>query len=132
MWWLLLTGVSGAAAPTTIDLDLCRENRLDVAAPGYVEGRIVVPAGSTPLSARTAASSLALDKIPTGRLVLPKLAGVRYFVDGQPVDRARSPVELTAGTHELRARDDDRFVDVAVPVEVPAEGSASPSIAGRS
>lgn len=126
---VVLNGGAAVDLPTTLDLDLCRPNRLDVRAPGFQEAQVVVPSGATPLEARTAASSIRLQPIPLGRLALPAArVPLRYFVDGQAVTPKGRTLELPAGTHELRARHDEQFVDVAVTVEVPPEGTVSPSL----
>ena len=125
-----LNGGPAVDLPATLDLDLCRENRLEVRAPGFRDAQIVLPSASTPLEARTAASSLRLEKIPVGRIALPaSRVPLRYFVDGQPVTPKGGALELPAGPHELRARHDEQFVDVAVSVEVPPDGTVSPSLA---
>ena len=125
-----LNGSAPVDLPTTLDLDLCRENRIAVRAPGFREAEVVIDSGATPLAARTAASSIALARIPLGRIALPATRmSLRWFVDGQPVSAKGGTLELPAGTHELRARHDEQFVDVAVSVEVPPEGTVSPSLA---
>jgi hypothetical protein len=48
------------------------------------------------------------------------------FVDGKPVSRTGAGIDLPAGSHEVRATNEDRFVDVAVTLDVPAGGTATP------
>jgi serine/threonine-protein kinase len=127
---LALNGAAPVPLPATLDLDLCRENRLQVTARGFRDGTVVIPAGATPLAARSAAAALQLDRIPLGRLTLPAAAvPLRYFVDGAPVARGTRAVELPVGPHEIRARNDDLFVEIVVPVEVTAQDTIAPSIA---
>jgi len=126
---LAVNGAAAVALPARVELDLCRENRLEVKAPGYRDGALVVPAGATPLSARTSVGALELARIPLGRVVLKAPAvPLRYAIDGQPVARGTKTLDLPAGAHELRAHSDDLFFELTVPFEVPADGSVTPEI----
>jgi tRNA A-37 threonylcarbamoyl transferase component Bud32 len=126
---LIVNGAAPVSLPARVSLDLCRENRLEAKAPGYKDGLMLVPAGATPLAARTSAEALRLEKIPLGRVTLPKLSvALRYAVDGQPVARGDRALELPAGRHELRATNDDLFLDLVVPVEIPPDGSVAAAV----
>jgi hypothetical protein len=125
---LTVNGVAAGTTPITVDLDLCRDNTIVVTAEGYSPSTATIPAKATPLEARTAGGALQLAAIPTGRLILPSTrVPTRFFVDGKAVERGAGGIELPAGTHELRATNEERFVDVAVTLEVPAGGTATPS-----
>jgi hypothetical protein len=126
---LAVNGREAGTTPTTIDLDLCRDNTIEIEAEGYRGSTATILAKATPLEARNAAAALTLEPIPTGRLLLPvtRLA-TKFFVDGKPAGRTSGGIELPAGTHEVRAMNADRFLDVTITVEVPAGGTASPTI----
>ncbi|HJQ98606.1 MAG TPA: hypothetical protein VJ826_09835, partial [Candidatus Polarisedimenticolaceae bacterium] len=125
-----VNGAAAVALPARFELDLCRENRLEVRAAGYRDGLLVLPPGATPLAARTSVGALELERIPLGRVVLEAPAvPLRYAIDGQPVARGTKTLDLPAGAHELRAQSDDLFIELVVPFEVPADGSVSPEIA---
>jgi serine/threonine protein kinase len=123
-----VNGSPAGATPVTLDLDLCRDNAVVAQAEGFRPATVTIPKGATPLEARNAAAALKLLSIPTGRLMLPATRfPVRFLVDGKPVERNGRGVEVPAGTHEVRAVNDDHFVEVAGTVDVPEGGSAAPS-----
>jgi tRNA A-37 threonylcarbamoyl transferase component Bud32 len=125
---LTVNGQGAGTAPITIDLDLCRDNTIEVRAEGYRSASATIPAKATPLDARNAAGALTLEVIPTGRLLLPTTrVPTLFFVDGKPAVRSGGGMDLPAGTHEVRARNEERFVDVAVTLEVPSGGTATPA-----
>jgi hypothetical protein len=127
---LSVNGRETGTTPATIDLDLCRDNTIEVRADGYRTASATIAAKSTPLDARNAVAALALEVIPTGRLVLPVTRPpTQFLVDGKPAPRTKDGLELPAGTHEVRAVNPDRFVDVKVTVDVPAGSTATPAIA---
>ena len=124
---LTVNGQELGTAPATIDLDLCRDNAIAVAAEGYRTAITTIPAKATPLDARNAAGAIKLEAVPTGRLLLPATrVPTVFFVDGKPLARTSGGIDLPAGTHEVRATNEDRFVDVAVTLSVPAGGTATP------
>jgi hypothetical protein len=126
---LTVNGREAAAAPATIELDLCRDNMIEVVAEGYRTGTATIPAKATPLDARTTAGAIRLEAIPTGRLVLPATrVSARFLVDGNPTERTSGGIDLPAGTHEVRAINEERFIDVAVTLDVPAGGTATPEL----
>ncbi len=123
-----VNGRDEAAAPATLDLDLCRDNAVEVRAEGYRTASVTIPAKATPLDARSASSALKLEAIPMGRLLLPATGlPIQFLVDGKPASRKSDGLELPAGPHEVRATNEDRFVDVAVTLDVPAGGTATPA-----
>jgi serine/threonine protein kinase len=127
---LMVNGQEAGAAPATLDLDLCRDNAISVSAGGYRTAIVSIPAKATPLQARNAAGGIKLEALPTGRLLLPTpRVPAAFFVDGQLAVPTRDGIELPAGTHEVRATNDDRFVELQATVDVPAGGTASPQFA---
>ena len=123
---VVVNGAEAGTVPATIDIDLCRNTTVELRAEGYRNAVTTIPAKATPLDARSAAGGLKLELIPTGRLLFPVTrVPTQFFVDGKPAARASSGLELPAGTHEVRATIDDRFVDVAVRLEVPPGGTAT-------
>jgi serine/threonine-protein kinase len=127
---LTVNGEEAGTAPASLDLDLCRDNTISVAAAGYRTAVATIPAKATPLDARTAAAGLRLEALPTGRLMLPMrgLPGA-VFVDGQLVHPTADGLELPEGPHEVRLTDEDRFIDLTSKVEVEAGGTATPQLA---
>jgi predicted Ser/Thr protein kinase len=121
---LRVNGEARGSSPREMELDLCRENRLEASADGYTPAAVVVPAGATPKDARAAAAALRLAAIPTGRIVVPAPGSpVRWLVDGKPRTREDGALRVPAGRREVRAVNEDTFVDVAATVEVPPDGS---------
>lgn len=125
-----LNGAEVGVAPATLALDLCRENAIAVAAAGYRTAIATIPAKATPLVARNAAAGIKLELIPTGRVNLPVTQfPVAFTIDGNPVTRKADGLELAAGSHVLRAKSEERFVDVSATIDVPAGGLAAPELA---
>jgi serine/threonine-protein kinase len=125
---LAVNGRDAGTAPTTIDLDLCHDNTIELQAEGYHGATAAIPAKATPLEARNAAAALRLEPIPMGRLILPATRmATQFFVDGKPAERTGAGIDLPAGKHEVRATNADRFVDVTITLEVPAGGTTSPT-----
>jgi hypothetical protein len=117
-------------APATFDADLCRENRVEVAAPGFRPAVVVLPAGATPTSARTALAAASLAKIPEGTLRLDDPGfPVSWSVDGEPV-RGRT-VRLPEGGHEVRAVSEPLLLDRTLRVEVRAGETARAALDRR-
>jgi hypothetical protein len=125
-----LNGQEAGPVPATIELDLCRENTISVAADGFRTAITTIPAKATPLDARTAAAAIKLESIPTGRILLPATRmPLAFFIDGKPAERTSAGIELPAGSHEVRATNEDRFVEVRTMVDVPAGADATPQLA---
>ncbi len=120
--------VNGDAAGTTpveLRLDLCRDNRLTVAAAGYRPAVVEIPSRATPLEARRLLAEVALEPIPKGVLVLPETSiQLRVEVDGQPVERGVRRLDLPEGPHRVRLTNDELWVDVSTSVEVVAGAEA--------
>jgi len=125
-----INGQSSGATPLTAEIDLCRDNTIAVSAAGYRTAVATIPAKATPLDARSAASAIRLAPIPTGRIVLPATrVPVAFFIDGKPATRTSSGIEIPAGSHEVRATNEDHFVEVATTLEVPEGGTVTPQLA---
>jgi serine/threonine-protein kinase len=125
-----LNGTDAGSAPATLAVDLCRENAIAVEAPGYRSALITIPARAMPLEARNAAAGVKLDIIPIGRVNLPATRfPVVFTIDGAPVTRRAEGIEIAAGSHVVRATNDERFVDVSATIDVPAGGAMAPELA---
>ena len=125
-----LNGHEAGTAPVTIELDLCRDNTISVAAEGYTTATATIPAKATPLDARTAAGGIKLEAVPMGRILLPATrVPVAFSIDGKSVKRTSDGFELPAGSHEIRATNEDRFVDVTTTLTVPAGETAAAQLA---
>jgi len=124
-----LNGVELGRTPTEVRLDLCQSNELTLSAQGYRPSSVEVPRGATPLEARRLLSQAALVPIPRGMLVLPAVAmKLTYYVDGDRIDGSAGKIELTEGTHRLRATNDRYWIDVTQEVDVPADGEVQPDL----
>jgi hypothetical protein len=114
-----LNGERMGAGAVELQLDLCRENRLEVRAAGFYPADLAVPAQATPLEARTLLAGLRLEPIPIGRLLLPESRiKLVYYVDGERLDGSAREVELTEGEHELRIKNEAYWIDVRDRVSV--------------
>ena len=126
---LTVNGEEAGTAPATLDLDLCHDNTISVGASGYRTAVATIPARATPLDARTAAAELRLEALPVGRLTFPaRMVEGTVTVDGQRIQPTQAGIELPMGPHEVRITNDDRFLEIASTVDVPAGGTASPQI----
>lgn len=118
-------GKDVGASPARIGLDLCTENRIEVRADGYRPARVSLPAGSTPLEARTAILGMRMERLVQGRIrVGPAPAPVRLLLDGRPIRPGRTGIETDEGRHELRAVNEEMGIDVRTEVDVPPAGEA--------
>lgn len=124
-----INGQDVGVTPVAVDLDLCRENSIEVRAEGYRAGVTTIPARAMPLEARSVAGAIKLEVIPTGKALFPSVRfPVEFFIDGKTADRRSGGIELPAGQHDFRATNDDRFVDVMVTIDVPAGGTVTPQL----
>jgi hypothetical protein len=118
---LRVNGAEAGASPRQVELDLCRENVIEASSPGYASATVIVPSGATPLEAVRVLGALRLAPLPTGTLVLPSPpTPVTFFVDGRQVARARGGMELPVGEHEVRALNEEAWIDVRSKVMVEA------------
>jgi len=118
---ITVNGQEAGATPATIELDLCRDNTISVAADGYDTAITTIAAKATPLDARNAAGGIRLSATPTGRIMLPDVRyPVTYSVDGKAVARDGEGITIAAGTHQVRMTNEERFVDVSAAVTVQA------------
>jgi hypothetical protein len=125
-----LNGEKLAATPLDLELDLCRSNRIELEAEGYQKSVLEIPEGATPLDARKLLSSIQLEPLPTGRLVLSETAvDVVVYVDGERLAKGVSEVELPEGRHTLRLKNETYWIDVTIPVEIAGGGSITPDLA---
>ncbi len=124
---LKLNGEVLRAVPGEIELDLCRENRIEFVAPGYYPLEVVIPSAATPLEARTVVASLSMERIPTGTLLLPEPGyPLEVLIDGKRREPAGDRIEIEAGEHLVRVTNDRYWVDQTVRVEIKAGESNRP------
>ncbi len=114
--------VNGQAAGTgavRVSLDLCRDNEIRIAAAGHRPAVVTLPAGATPLEARTAVAAIELQPISRGKLLLsdPRVP-VAFYVNGDRIARPADGVELPEGRHRVRAVNRELWIDVTQGVEV--------------
>jgi hypothetical protein len=125
-----LNGVELGRTPAEVTIDLCRENRLTLSAPGYREAVVEIPSAATPLEGRRLLAAATLTPIPRGVLVLPEAAvKLSWYVDDEPVDGSGSRIELAEGTHRLRATNDTYWIDVTREFDVVADREVRPDLA---
>jgi len=118
-----------SVASAELVLDLCGENRIEVLTADYRPAAVEIPARATPLEARTLLASVRLEQIPRGRLILPDHRfEVVYYVDGERLEPGRRELELTAGEHEIRFKNEHFWVDVVQRIEVPAGETVTPRL----
>jgi serine/threonine-protein kinase len=127
---VLLNGKKVGATPASLQLDLCRENAIEIRAEGYRAAKVAIPAGAAPLEARTQVYALALERIPRGKLAIPRERGVQLdvYVDGREVAKSETAVELEEGRHALRFVNDYHWVDVTENVEVRSGATTAPEV----
>jgi hypothetical protein len=112
-----LNGAEPAATPLDLQLDLCRDNRLELEADGFYPASVEIPTGATPLEARKILGTIELQEIPKGLMVLSESATrLDYRVDGRRVEPGE--IELPEGRHELRLTNEGYWIDVTIAVDV--------------
>lgn len=127
--WPLDLGIQGAAVSvngatvgtgrTELRLDLCRDNRIEVAAAGFRPARLELPIGVTPLAGRTRLAGLSLEPIPRGRLELPEFdVDVAYEVDGRRLGKGERSLDLEEGKYEVRITNATYWIDASRTIEV--------------
>jgi len=122
-----LNGERLAATPLDLELDLCRENRVELKAEGYFPAILEIPSGATPLEARKLLAEIELQPIPTGVLVLSETATkVIFFIDGRRLDSGVREVELPEGRHSIRLKNEAYWIDVTIPVDIVGGESIAP------
>jgi predicted Ser/Thr protein kinase len=110
-------------------LDLCRDNTVRVEAEGFEPATVEIPAQATPLEARTLLGGVQLAEIPRGLLKLPEQRfDVVYYVDGERLEKGRRELELAAGEHEVRFKNEYFWVDVVQRIQVPAGETVAPAL----
>ncbi len=124
-----LNGAAIGKTPLDLHLDLCRANRIALAASGYRPATVEIPEGATPLEARNRLGTIALEAIPKGILVLPESSiRVAFEVDGKAVEASARRLELPEGPHEVRVRNDEHWIDITATVEVVADAEVRPAL----
>jgi serine/threonine-protein kinase len=119
-----------APTPLLLELDLCSENRLELEADGFHPATLDIPAGATALEARKLLSSIELEPIPTGTLVLSETkTKVVVYIDGQRIGDGVNEIDLPEGSHSIRLKNEVYWIDVTIPVEIVAGESATPALA---
>jgi predicted Ser/Thr protein kinase len=125
-----LNGEQLAATPLDLELDLCRDNLLELEAAGFHPATLEIHAGATPLEARKLLAAIELQPIPTGRVVLSETAtSVIFYVDGRRLDGGVREVELPEGRHLLRLKNEAYWIDVTIPVDIVGGEKVAPELA---
>ena len=107
-----LNGRDLGAAPLDLELDLCQDNRVEWSAPDYRDGVIELAAQMRPIEVRTALGAFTPQPIPKLTLALPDAAvPLVWYVDGSRLKRGVSNVELSAGQHKVRFKNDAYWID---------------------
>jgi hypothetical protein len=130
---VLLNGDAVGTTPAEVKLDLCRANRLELRAEGYRTAAVEIPSGAGPLEARKLVYALALEPIPKGRLVLPRKRGLQlvYYVDGKRIGKSVRELEVEAGRHNLRFKNDYHWIDVTTKVSIRDGETTTPTVDPR-
>jgi hypothetical protein len=116
---VVLDGRVAGRAPLEVDLDLCRENRLELRAPGFRATPVVLAAGASPAEASRQLDALDLVEVPRGRLRLPaSKIDLTYTLDGDRLDPAIEVWELEEGRHELRYANGFHFLDGTLDLQI--------------
>jgi len=124
-----LNGNRAAAAPLDLVLDLCEPNTLLVAADGYRDATIDLPAQARPVEVRTALAALTLEQIPTGKLVLGDTnVSLVYYVDGNRLKRAVREIDLPEGRHQIRFKNDTYWIDETRRVDIVGGRTVTPDL----
>ena len=126
---VLLNGKKAGPAPLDLDLDLCESNTLLVAADGYREATIDLPAQARPVEVRTALAALTLEQIPTGKLVLGDTnVSLVYYVDGNRMKRGAREIDLPEGRHEIRFKNDTYWINETRRVDIVGGRTVTPDL----
>jgi hypothetical protein len=127
---VLLNGETAGTTPADLKLDLCRDNKLELRARGYHTAAVEIPSGANPLDARKLVYALTLEKIPRGKLVLPKKKGLQlvYYVDGKRIKQSVRELELDEGEHELRFKNEYHWIDQRQKLRVDGGKTTTPSV----
>jgi hypothetical protein len=124
-----VNGNRAGATPLDLELDLCEPNALLVAADGYREATIELPAQARPVEVRTALAALTLEQIPTGKLVLGDTnVSLVYYVDGKRLKRDVRELDLPEGPHQIRFKNDTYWIDVTRNVDIVGGRTITPDL----
>ena len=124
-----VNGKRAGTAPLDLALDLCEANTLLVAADGYREATLNLPAQARPVEVRTALARLTLEQIPTGKLVLGDTnVSLVYYVDGNRLSRGAREIELPEGRHKIRFKNDTYWIDETRSVDIVDGRTVTPDL----
>jgi serine/threonine protein kinase len=124
-----LNGKRAAKAPLDLELDLCEPNTFLVAANGYREATIELPAQARPVEVRTALAALTLEQIPTGKLVLGDTnVSLVYYVDGNRLKQGARELDLPEGRHKIRFKNDTYWIDETRAVDIVGGRTLTPDL----
>jgi len=124
-----LNGDRVGVAPLDLELDLCEPNTLLVAADGYRDATLNLPAQARPSEVRTALAGLTLEQIPTGKLVLGDTnVSLVYYVDGKRLKRNAREIELPEGQHKIRFKNDTYWIDETRHVDIVGGRTVTPDL----
>lgn len=122
-----INGGQQAAVPESVEMNLCRENRIEFLAAGYYPLEVTLPAAATPLEARTLLTSVAMERIPTGTLLLPDPGyPLDVRIDGKRRKTEGSRMEIEAGEHRVRITNERYWIDQTAHVTIRAGEPSRP------
>jgi serine/threonine-protein kinase len=125
-----LNGEQPAATPLDLELDLCQDNILKLEAEGFHPATVEIPAGATPLEARSLLSGMEMRPIPKGKLILSETpTKVIYYVDGRRLEEGLLEMELPEGPHSIRLKNESYWIDVTIPVDIVGGAVVAPELA---
>jgi hypothetical protein len=120
-------GRSAGSSPVELDLDLCREHRVELRATGHKASSVVIPVGATPAEAERLLDGLSLEVVPRGRLRLPDTKiELTWWLDGERLDPKIEVWELEEGSYELRFRNGFHFLEGKTEVRIAGGGTTVP------
>ena len=116
---VFVNGQAAGTAPVDVDLDLCRENRVELRARGFRSASVVIPQGATPGEAGRLLDGIGLEAVPRGRLRLPDAkVELEWWLDGDRLDTSVAEWELDEGSYDLRSVNAFHFVDATQKVRI--------------
>jgi len=128
---VFLNGEAIGTTPREVHLDLCRENRLEVQAAGYRPAIIEMPGGATLLEARKLLYEISLERIPRGRLVLPRFdVQLVFYLDGRRLGKDERDLELEVGDYRLRYKNEYHWIDRHTTLSIRDGQTLTPELQG--
>ncbi|MCP3980484.1 MAG: serine/threonine protein kinase [bacterium] len=114
-----LNGESGGDSPAALSFDLCRDNVVELEAPGYRTASVRLPGQVSPLEARSLLTAVEMQPLPKGKLIMPaRRFDVAYYVNGKKIGPKQKEIELLEGEHDVRLRNDKYWIDVRKKVRI--------------